>query len=239
MDKVSTYLGVLSPLVVGALVVVASMFFALTPAARRLHIAIGLLIVCTMIGQMPELPGQGIAKISIPVSLVLVSFCALIHPGPRLRMPSVALWWPAMAIFAALFVLYVDNVVLALALKFQWLLLVCAALLTARTIVSRQAADALARAIGVGLMVGVAIAVTALAVQGRKAFHLGRLDPYGANSNQIGVVFAATVPFALYIAMRARTRLGRWTSVFMAALAATMVVTVSYTHLTLPTILRV
>jgi len=224
MDKVSTYLSIVSPLLVMALVIAATVFFAVVPRARRLHFALGFLVFCTMIGQMPELPGQGIAKISIAGSYVLVAFCALSHPGPRLRLPPLTLWWPIMAVVASLFVLYVDNVILALALRLEWFLLVCAALLTVRTITDRKSADLVARAIGFGLMIGLAVSVTALAVQGKKAFHLGRLDPYGANSNQIGVVFAATVPFALYEAMRSRMKIVRWGSVFMSALAATMVV---------------
>lgn len=224
MDKVSTYLSAVSPLLIVAALMAGVLFVAVVPRSRRLHFAIGLLVVCTMVGQMPDLPGQGLAKISIAGSYLLVSFCALIHPGPRVRMPQVVVWWPATAIFACIFPLYVDNVILALALRFEWILLIVAAILVCRTITDREAAMAVVRAIGIGLLLGCMIAVTSIAVQGHKAFKLGRLDPYGANSNQIGVVIAAAVPFFLYMGLRARMMALRWGFIFMSAVAAAMVV---------------
>ena len=76
----------------------------------------------------------------------------------------------------------------------------------------------------VGLMLGIAFSLTSIFRTGPSAFHIGRFSPYGANANQVGVLFAAAVPFSLYCAVRARRQLTRWGSVAMAAIALGMVV---------------
>lgn len=224
MDKVSLYMGMLSPGVVAAVVTGAILAFALVPRVQRLYVSVAIMVIWTMISQMPELPGPEIAKPTIAVTYVMVGLAALLHPGPKLRLPAGVLWWPILGLFAVIFVLYVDNVVFAIVIRIQWVILVISAILLCRTITTRESADALARAIGVGLMIGVAIAATAILTQGRKAFHLGRLDPYGANSNQLGVIFAVAVPFSLYCAVRAQRKITRWVSALMTAVAATLLV---------------
>ena len=213
-----------SPLVLVVALAVALIALALLPKARRFHIVLTFTVAWSMVGQMLDLPIYAIAKASFVICLLSLVLAALLHPGPRLRMSPTVLWWLVLACFAILFVLYVDNLLFALILRFQWIVMCTAAILTARLMVDRQAADAIARAIAVGLMIGIAIALTSIYRTGASAFHIGRFSPYGANANQVGVLFAAAVPFSLYCAMRARRQLTRWTSVGMAAVALGMVV---------------
>jgi hypothetical protein len=213
-----------SPAMIVAVGLLALVVLALIPARRRFYIAIAFTMAWSLVGQLPELPGQSIAKATLSVFFVLVSLAALLHPGPRLRLAPVVLWWPILAFVAVMFVLYVDTLLYALLLRFQWILLCVTALLTCRTLTSREAADSLARAIGVGLMVGVAIAATSIITGRASAFHLGRFAPYGANFNQVGVVFAAAVPFSLYCAMSARYRATRWACATMTVLVLGMLI---------------
>lgn len=199
-----------SPLLIVAVTAAMFVAFWLIPRRRRFHVTIGFAMTWSLVGNLPELPGHVLAKGSLAGALLMVSLAALLHPGRRLRLSPVVLWWPILACFAVMFVLYVDNVLYALVVRAQWILLTITALLTCRSVTTREAADALARAIGVGLVIGVAIAASAIVVNGAGAFHIGRFSPYGANANVIGVVFAGAAPFSLYAAMRARYRITRW-----------------------------
>ena len=61
MDKVSSYVDVLSPFAVAAVVLATVLLFLLTPPRRRMQGALVLMVVWTTVGQLPELPGQSLA----------------------------------------------------------------------------------------------------------------------------------------------------------------------------------
>ena len=227
MDRAASQrldLASVSPLLIAA--VTAAMFVALVlvPSRLRFYVAVGFAIAWSMVGMLPELPGHSLAKGTLAGAFLVVSAAALLHPGPRLRLAPVVLWWPILAFVAVMFVLYVDTLLYALLLRSQWIVLCITALLSCRTITSRETADALARAIGIGLVLGVAIAGSDIVISGGGAFHIGRFSPYGANANQVGVVFAAAVPLSLYAAMRSQRRPVRWALGVSTALVVGMLI---------------
>src|SRR6188768_3745728 len=140
-----------SPLLIVVALVVAAIALALLPKARRFHIMLAFTVGWSMVGQMMDLPVHTIAKSTFVVCLLGLSVAALLHPGPRLRLSPAVLWWLILAFVSILFVLYVNNLLFALILRFQWIIMCVAAILTTRLMVDRESADAIARAISVGL----------------------------------------------------------------------------------------
>src|SRR5688572_23269157 len=137
MDKVSSRLDILSPAVLAIAGIIAVLVVVFTPRTKRLYVAIATMIAWSMVGQMPELPGQGIAKTTLAGAFLLVGFAALIHPGPRLRLTQSVLLWPILGFAAVSFVLYVDELTIALVLRAQWIILIFTAMMVCRTVIDR------------------------------------------------------------------------------------------------------
>jgi hypothetical protein len=225
MDRIDFYLDVVPlPVVVAAALGVILAFLAI-PARMRLVVALVALPVWLTIAQLPGLGLiQAVAKVSSSMGYMLVAIAAMLHPGPRRRLPAILWLYPVMACVAFVYVLGVEDRFLAMALRIQWLMLTVAAVMLARTLVTGEDVHRVVYALALGCVLAIGLPLSGLILFPGEAFLKGmnRFQPYGVNSNQIGVLFALTVPLAVYTALSRRGAFGRPVLLFAAAVTLGM-----------------
>ena len=130
----------------------------------------------------------------------------MLHPGPRRSLPRFLWLYLVMAAIAFLFVLRVEDRTVALVLRLQWFTLVFAAIMLARTIVTAQDLMRIVNALAFGCFLALVLPLSALILFPRESFMKGgnRFEPYGVNSNQIGMLFALALPLLAYKGLTAR-----------------------------------
>lgn len=212
MDRLEVYLEIVPLPVMIAVPILAVALFMLLPGKWRLPLAITIMVPWLAIGRLFEIGTFAqMAKATSIGALILVTFSAWLHPGERRQLPGLALMYPIMAVLAFAYILTVENVMFALAIKVLWLAMVIAALMVARVIVDEKSLQMVVRCMTIGFAITMFVAFSDLVRNPGEAFRAGlnRFEPYGANANQIGVVFAVIAPLALYAAMRAPGLIGK------------------------------
>ncbi len=207
MDKVQLYLQIvpLPVLIIAPVAVIIA--WLLVPARLRLPCAVGVLVPWLTLGLMPGLGMlQSLGKTTGFAAFLLVTVAAWLDPGPKRQMPLIVWLYPATAVMGFLYILTVSDMALAFVLRFQWLLLVIAAIAVARTIVDEATLMRIVVALAIGAGVTLLIPFSDLLMNPTKALKagMGRFFPYGANPNQIGIVFSIAGPLTLYVALRSR-----------------------------------
>ena len=212
MDKVQLYLDIVPLPVIILAPFLAAGLFLIVPGRWRLSVALILMVPWLVIGRLSEIGLiSQVAKATGVTGLGLVALAAWLDPGPRRRLPALAWLYLVMGLLAFIYVLTVRDRALALVIRIQWLVLVIAALSVARTLTDEASVVRVVRSLAIGFVIGVFVALSDLVLHPNEAFRLGlgRFFPYGANANQIGTVFAVSVPLAFYFALRTRTMLVR------------------------------
>jgi len=227
MDKITQYLeSVPFPLLVMAPLTVA-LLFILTPSRHRLSVFLAMAVALLTVGQYVDLgPIRAGARLAAPVMLCLVILAAMLDPGPKRSLHPVAWLYPGMAILGFLFILTVSDLAFAFVLRAQWLLLTAAAVALSRCIVDEASFRRILWAITVGLCVALIVPMLALLKDPGAAFRagVGRFEPWGASSNQIGIYFGMTAPLALYFGITSPRIFVRWALFGCAAIALSMTI---------------
>ena len=212
MDRVQQYLDVVPLTVLIMLPLLAAGLFLIVPGRWRLSLALILMVAWLVLGRLSEIGVIAqVAKATGVVGLGLVAFAAWLDPGPRRRLPALGWLYLVMGLLAFIYILTVRDRTLAMVIHVQWLVLVIAALTVARTLTDEASVVQVVRSLAIGFFIGTFVALSDLVLHPSEAFRagLGRFFPYGANANQIGIVFAVSVPLALYFAIRTRNILIR------------------------------
>ena len=207
MDRVSTYLEIVPlPVLIGAPIAALVLFFII-PGRRRLEVMLAVMAFTLCLGRLPDLGiVAAAAKVCGSGAIAMVILAGLLHPGPKRPITGWAVLYVAMAALGFLFIVTTANFLTAAALRAQWLLIVLAAVTTARTIVDEESLIRVGRGVTIGLSIALMLPLMALVRDPGRAFlaGLGRFEPWGASSNHIGVMFAMTAAFALFAGWRAK-----------------------------------
>ena len=178
--------------------------FLVVPADKRLFLTLLILVPWLTIARSPGLgPISAAAKLSSGGACLLIALSASMHPGPRRQIPPVVWLFVIVAIFGIFYVLTVQERMLAIILRTQWVCVTLAGVLTARTIVSYSDLKRVLNALTFGCIVALAVPTSSLILFPGESFlsGMGRFQPWGANSNQTGMLFALATPLLAYAAM--------------------------------------
>ncbi|MEM9166849.1 MAG: hypothetical protein AAGB48_07465 [Planctomycetota bacterium] len=198
MERIQQYLDVVPLPLLGLGAIAAAMVFLLIPPRLRLPSMLIFMVVWVTVSRLSGLGIiAGVAKVSAVGAYLAVAVAAQIDPGPKRPVPPVGYIYPLMAFVSILFILTVTDVSLALALRVQWIALVFAAIAVARTVVDAASLMRVLAPIVIGLVISTGITMAPLLLNPGDAFRagLGRFEPYGASSNQIGVAFSMMIVF--------------------------------------------
>lgn len=207
MDRLDFYLDIVPLPVVIVMAAFGVIAFLAIPAQYRIVVALTLMPIWLTVGR---LPGLGIispvAKVSSFMGYFLVGLAAVLHPGPRRQLPGLVWLYLVMAGVAFLYVFRVEDRSIALILRVQWFMLVFAAIMLVRTILAAQDVTRIVNGLAFGCFIALLLPLSALILFPGEAFlrGAGRFQPYGVNSNQIGMLFALAVPLLCYKGLTTR-----------------------------------
>lgn len=207
MDRLSVYLEVV-PLPVLFVLLGGAVFAAVViPGRLRLPIMLMLMPPWLSMGQFLSLGTvQAVAKATGFVMFALLALSAWLHPGPKRRMSPWVWLYPVIAVCMIPFVATTEDRAIALVIQVQWLIMCVASIMVAQTIVSADDLLARMRMMALGLA-GVILAVLSEVLINPGAVFargLGRIEPWGADPNQIGTVMVMGVPLLFFFGLRER-----------------------------------
>ncbi len=209
MDRIANYLQVVPIWLILALAIGGVIAALAIPRQYRLSASLIFMVVWLTLNRFPDLGMiQAISKTTSLAAYALVGIAAVISSGPKRRLSFPVWMFPILAIFAFFFILRVQDLTIAMVLRLQWLVLTLSALMLVRTIVDTESLLRVLRGLALGGLLACAIPMAGLILDPAAMFKggWGRLSPFGANSNQIGVLFAFTAPLALYFALADKRR---------------------------------
>jgi hypothetical protein len=178
--------------------------FAFVPKEKKLFLTLLVLVPWLTVARSPGLgPIAAAAKLSSGGAFLLIAYAAMTHPSPKRNIPGILWLYPAMACVWFVLVVGVDERNVALVLRAQWVVVTFASLALLRTIVTFEDFMRIINAITFGCLIALALPISALVLNPEDSFlrGLGRFQPYGANSNQIGMLFALSSPLLGYAMM--------------------------------------
>jgi len=205
MDKVDIYLRLVAeqPLLLLP-VVFCIIAFLIVPKEKRLFLMLVILVPWLTIARSSELgPISAAAKLSSGGAYLLIALSALVHPGPKRHIPGVVWIFVIVAAVSIFYVFTVQERMLAIILRMQWLTVTVAGVLTARTIVYYSDMRRVVYALTFGCVIALLIPISSLILFPVESFlrGAGRFEPWGANSNQTGMLFALATPLFAYLGM--------------------------------------
>ena len=207
MTRLQTYLTLVPlPIIVlaGFIYLVAIL---MVPARYRLQTALAFTVIWLAANKFADLRAiQPLAKTTAFAGYLAIAMAALLDPGPKRRMPRLVWLYPIMAVAAFVYILRSAEGMLDVVIRFQWLMLVIAAILLVRTITDSNALMRVINGFAVGYLLTTLILLSALILDPRGAYvtGVGRFAPYGGNANQTGLMLSQAGFFAFYMAFRGR-----------------------------------
>ncbi|HIB51359.1 MAG TPA: hypothetical protein EYO40_08855 [Phycisphaerales bacterium] len=205
MDRTDIYLQLVmeNPLLM-APVVLFIFAFAIIPSDKRFFLMLVILVPWLTIGRSGGLgPIAAAAKLSSGGAYLLIALSAFLHPGPKREIPYVVWMFVIIACVSILYVVTTQERMLALVLRSQWICVTLAGVLTARTIVRFGDLKRVVNAMTLGCLIALIIPISGWILFPSESFlrGMGRFQPWGVNSNQIGMLFALAAPLFAYAAM--------------------------------------
>jgi hypothetical protein len=185
-------------------VILLVLAFFVVPVDKRLFLTLLILVPWLTVARSPGLgPLSAAAKLSSGGAYLLIALSALMHPGPKRQIPGVVWLFVIVACMGIVFVLTVQERMLAFILRSQWVCVTLAGVLTARTIVSYSDLKRIINALTFGCVLALAVPISSLILFPGESFlrGIGRFQPWGANSNQTGMLFALATPLFAYAGM--------------------------------------
>ena len=199
--------------------------FLLVPRHRWLFISLVILIPWLTVARSPGLGAiSAAAKLSSGSVFLLVAIAAILHPFEKRKIPGILLVYPIMAFIWIFLVLGVDERNVAIVLRVQWLLVTIAAVLVLRTLVYYEDFMRIVNAFTIGCIIALMIPISSLVLNPAESFlrGIGRFQPYGTNSNQIGMLFALATPLIAYAMLTWKRPLLRPILIFLLTLTIGM-----------------
>jgi len=225
MERFAYYLEIVPLYVLFGMPVLLLFVMMMTPPRLRLGASLVLMVIWLTLGRLPDLGFiQAVTKSTLTGSFLLVITAAYLHPGPKRMLPPIVWLYPVMAVISVIYVLRVEDRTLAIVLRFNWLLLVIAAIRVAKTIVDSHSLHYVIRSLCVGLMLGLLVPFSALVRNPHEAFGGGfhRFSPFGANPNIIGTLFLLSAPICVYLFFHDKARVWRFLLIGFGALAVAL-----------------
>lgn len=207
MDKVSAYLEIIPLPVLFIALAFAVVGFLAIPTRWRLPTTIVTMVVVLAVGRFPDLGVVAYgAKVTGFAAFTAIIVAAYLDDVPRARLSPLAWAYIVLVAYGFLFIITVTDLVLALALQVQFGLLCLAAIMVARTVRDERSLMRVLWSLWVGLAIANLICFAHLLLRPGEALRAGldRFEPWGANSNQSGVLFSALAPLSVYLALRMR-----------------------------------
>jgi len=205
MERTDIYIELIlsQPLLLAPLGIFLLAFF-LIPSDKRLFVTLLILVPWLTLARSPGLgPLASAAKLSSGVAYLFIAFSAFTHPGPKRNIPFIGWLFVIIACISLVYILSVQELMQAFVLRSQWIVVTLAGVLTARTIVSHSDLMRILNALTVGCVIALAVPASSLVLFPGESFlrGMGRFQPYGANSNQTGMLFALATPLLAYASM--------------------------------------
>lgn len=239
MDRISEHLAVLTLPTVAATGIGAVIVFFLTPIRWRLMMSLASLVVVLSAGQLKDMGTLALlAKAGAPAMYLFVAYAGWSHPGRRRELVELCWLYPILGVIGFLYLQTVEDHSFAFALRLQWTFMTLAAVCVTRTIVDQKSLRRVVDGIAIGASISCLMAASSF-IFSHSSFRVeyGRFSPYGVNPNQIGLLFALSVPILLYSSIRHHSALLRILSVIFLVLACgEVILTVSRSALMISTI---
>lgn len=205
MERTDIYLQIVTrePWLLSPILLAVFVYF-LIPKDRRLFVAIMMVTPWLQIGRSQELSLiAAAAKLSSGLAFLLVAFAAWTHPFPKRRLPGILYIYPVMAFIWIFSILGVTESNVGIVLRIQWLTVTIAAISLAKTVVTYDDFKRIINGLTAGCMLALLVPISALILFPGDSFlrGIGRFQPYGSNSNQVGMLFALSAPLLGYAIM--------------------------------------
>ena len=202
MDRTEIYIQLImeQPMILLPAVLFIFAFFVI-PTDKRLFMTLLILVPWLTFARSPGLGLiSAVAKISSGGAFLLIAYSALTQPGPKREVPFAAWLFVIVACMGMFYVFSVAEVRTAIILRTQWVSVTLAGVLTARTIVFHSDLRRVVNALTFGCIAALIIPISSLILFPSDSFLKGggRFEPWGVNSNQIGMLFALSTPLLGY-----------------------------------------
>ncbi|HIB50838.1 MAG TPA: hypothetical protein EYO40_06135 [Phycisphaerales bacterium] len=205
MDRTDIYLQIImsQPWLLSPVLLAVGLYF-LIPRDKRLFVAIMMVTPWLQMGRSQNLSLiAAAAKLSSGLVFLLVAYAAWTHPFPKRRLPGIIWIYPIMAFLWIFSILGVTERDVGIVLRIQWFTVTVAAVSLVRTVVTYDDFKRIINGFTVGCLIALMVPISALVLFPGESFlrGIGRFQPYGANSNQIGMLFALSAPLLGYAMM--------------------------------------
>ena len=223
MDRFEAIQDILSLRVMGSAVGLLALLFLVVAPRQRLKVFLALAIVNSTLSKLIELEYYAdMAKAFFPLFFGYVALAAWFHPGPKRRLPWACWVLPVLAVVSFFYIRNVLDFQLAFILRAQWLIITVAGFCIVRTVHNQASLRYLLETLLLGMFGGVLLTGSQLVVNPSHAFSMGfgRFSPYGVNPNQIGLLFAMSIPVSLYLCVTAKSNGARLGCLVVMGLAA-------------------
>jgi hypothetical protein len=182
-------------------IVAAVVIFFMISKENRLFVSLMLVTPWLSMGRAQELSliAAG-AKLTSGLAFLLVAYASITHPFPKRRLPIIVYLYPVMAFIWIFLILGVEERNVGVVLRIQWFFITIAGVSLARTIVTYKDFKRIINGFTAGCMLALLIPISALVLFPGESFlrGIGRFQPYGSNSNQVGMLFALASPLLGY-----------------------------------------
>ena len=205
MDRADIYLEIIAeqPFLLAPFALLVLIFVS-TPANKKLFISLVILVPWLTVARCEDLgPIAAAAKLTSGVAYLIVAISAAMYPGPKRTIPAVVWLFVILAFVSIFYVMTTEGVARALVMRLQWTCVTIAGVYTARMVVSYSNLTYILDALTWGCIFALALPVSAFLIDPLGSFlkGQGRFEPWGANSNQIGMLFALATPLFAYALM--------------------------------------
>lgn len=227
------YLDIVPLPVLLALGMVSFIGMLMIPAGLRLWVILTGLPIWLVLSLFVELGVvQAVSKSTGMLYFAILAFSALVHPGPKRKLPSLVWLYPVLGFLSIFYVLGASDNAIAIVLRIQWFFLTLAALLVVRTITTESQLVRVLFCLFVGTTAAGGLAFVAVFMG---AGGYGRVQPWGANQNHVGPVFIMMAPLGLYFGFRFRQMFLRLASFGSFGVAALMSILTASRSVVYPT----
>ncbi len=222
MDRFEAIQEILSLRVMGTAIFLLSGLFLATAPRWRLKLFLSLTVITCTLSKLIDLEYPAdMGKAFFPLFIAYLILAAFMHPGPKRRLPWYCYALPVLATVSFIYIRNVLDYQVAVILRAQWLMITIAGVLIVRTIRDQKSLRYALEGMALGMFGGVLLTGSQFVVNPSHAFSMGfgRFSPYGSNPNQIGLLFALTIPISLYLAVTTKSNMTRLGLVMVMGLA--------------------
>jgi hypothetical protein len=202
LERIQMYLDIVPLPVLMGLALASMIGMLMIPSRLRLWLLLTALPLWLVLSLFVELGiVQAVSKATGMLYFAILAFAALVHPGPKRRIPFILWLYPVLGFISIFYVTGASDSAIAIVLRIQWFFLTLAALLLVRNITTEAALVKVLFCLFIGTTAAGGLSFVAVFMG---AGGYGRVKPWGANQNHVGPVFILMAPLGLYFGFRLR-----------------------------------